>query len=150
MTSAGTPGFPAAPRELSQWCDISAGLLDNPMIQCLPPPHPTAKDRPLGTGVEGQWLDWWLPIFSSRWAGEDLPDRSLRKGKWPPGKSLPAPVGGWYVPCWQDTVVLWLLAHQEQESCALPCSCSPAPSSSPFSPNKSQFCSSVCFASCST
>lgn len=87
MVLEGTPDFPAAPRQLPQWCDISAGPLENPMIQCLLPPHLTAEDVPLGTGVEGQQLNGWLPLLWSQWKGKGLPN--WKEGKMPQLSSLP-------------------------------------------------------------
>lgn len=149
---AGPTGFSADPREQPQWCNTSAGPLENPMTQCLPPPYPAAEDMQQNSAgdwnrdmAEEQWLDGWLPTHCSWWAGEDLSDKSLREeGKWPhfprhPRKVAASP-SGWLV---------WPLmaGHQCFRSPGAPCVYSLTPSSSVLSSNKNCCCSSVCFIS---
>lgn len=143
--AAGSTGFPADPREQPQGWSL-ADPLENPMIQCLPPPYPAAEDMPIGTWQKSGWMDGSPPsvpdeqertFLTSHWGKENGP---IFPGKW-----LPVPVGGWYGPSWQDTSVSGLLVPQE--SCMLPGVCSLKPSSSLLSSNKSHSCSSVCFIS---
>lgn len=149
--SAGPTGFPGDPREQPQWGNTSAGPLENPTIQCVPPPYPTAEDVPLGTWQKNSgWMDGSpssapdeqeKTFLTGHWGKENGPIFPGTQGKW-----LPAPVGGWYGPWWQDTSVSGLLTPQE--SCVLPGICSLTSSSSLPSSNKSRCCcSSICFVS---
>lgn len=137
--SADPTGFPADPREQPQWCNTSAGPLENPMIQCLPPPYP---GHPAGGHVNRdmaeQCLDGWMvPTLFSWWAGEDLSEKPLREGKWP---HFPTTGNG---PWCQDTSVSGL--PMPQESCMFPGVCSLTPSSSLLSSNKIHCWSSAHF-----
>lgn len=68
--SAGPTGFPADPREQPHWCNTSAGPLENPMIQCLPPPYPAAEDMSIGTWQNSAWMDGWMVPTLCSWKQE--------------------------------------------------------------------------------